>query len=325
MARDLKLVVIGAGWIVPFHLDALDRLGRTALVGVASARAERAAAVAEPRGAVASADPIRLLEELRPDVAYVCVPPVAAVALGEALVERGIPFLIEKPLAALDAEGPVRLERAIAERHLVVGVGYHLRGLDGIAELRRQIGERQIEFVAARWLDGTPDAAWWRRVDQGGGQVIEQATHLYDIARHLVGEAEVLGARSVRADEPADDGADVADATVALLRFDGGAIGTFSNSRRHPGATVDIEFAGPGVHAVIARVADGPGGWEIRIRDETGARTIGPGRDPYEAQAEAFLDAVEAGDPTAVLSTYADALGTDRLTRAVVAATGERG
>jgi hypothetical protein len=50
-----------------------------------------------------------------------------------------------------------------------------------------------------------------------------------------------------------------------------------------------------------------------------------PGRDPYEVQAEAFLDAVDAGDPGRVLSSYADALATDRLTRAVVAATGRGG
>ena len=50
-----------------------------------------------------------------------------------------------------------------------------------------------------------------------------------------------------------------------------------------------------------------------------------PGRDPYEIQAETFLDAVVTGDPSAVASTYADALLTDRLTRAVVAATGGRG
>ena len=48
-------------------------------------------------------------------------------------------------------------------------------------------------------------------------------------------------------------------------------------------------------------------------------------RDPYEIQAAAFLDAVEARDPGRVLSTYADALRTDRLTRAVVAATGAGG
>ena len=48
-------------------------------------------------------------------------------------------------------------------------------------------------------------------------------------------------------------------------------------------------------------------------------------RDPYEVQAEAFLDAVESGDPSRVLATYRDALATDRLTRSVVAASGTPG
>ena len=47
--------------------------------------------------------------------------------------------------------------------------------------------------------------------------------------------------------------------------------------------------------------------------------------DPYEKQAASFLDAVEWADPGGVLSSYEDALGTDRLTRAVVAATGAPG
>ncbi len=48
-------------------------------------------------------------------------------------------------------------------------------------------------------------------------------------------------------------------------------------------------------------------------------------RDPYEVESEAFLDAVETGDPDRVLSTYRDALATDRLTRSVVAAAGVAG
>ena len=59
------------------------------------------------------------------------------------------------------------------------------------------------------------------------------------------------------------------------------------------------------------------GGGDVRTRRNE--------RDPYERQAEAFLHAVEAGDRSMALSTYDDALRTDRLTRAVVAATGRPG
>jgi myo-inositol 2-dehydrogenase / D-chiro-inositol 1-dehydrogenase len=326
MARTqrLRLVIIGAGWIVPYHVSALERLGRTTIVGVASARRERALQVAEPLGAVASDDGLALVDELRPDAAYVCVPPHRSAAIGEGLVERAIPFLTEKPLAATVAEEPARLAAAIAARGLVVAVGYHLRGLDGLDELREVLARNPALLVTGRWLDSTPGPAWWRRLDEGGGQVVEQATHLFDLGRLLVGEAEVVAAASSRG-LAVDDGADVADGTAALLRYDSGTIGSFVNSRRAPVPTVDLAIAADGVRATVRRKESGPGGWEIEIVDERGSRILGAGRDPYEAQAERFLNAVEAGDPSRVLSSYEDALRTDRLTRAVVAATGASG
>src|SRR5215212_7171654 len=312
----LRLVIIGAGWIVPYHVAALERLGRTAIVGVASARRERALQVAERLGAVASDDGLALVDDLRPDAAYVCVPPHHGVAVGEGLVERGIPFLTEKPLASTAAGEPARLAAAIEARGLVVAVGYHLRGLDGLDELRDLLAASPALLVTGKWLDSTPGPAWWRRLDEGGGQVVEQATHLYDLGRLLVGEAEVVAAASSRG-LAADDGGNVADGTAALLRYDSGAIGSFVNSRRAPVPTVDLAIAADGVRAMVRRNDAGPGGWEIEIFDERGARILGAGRDPYEVQAERFLDAVEAGDPSGVLSTYEDALKTDRLTRAV--------
>ena len=54
-------------------------------------------------------------------------------------------------------------------------------------------------------------------------------------------------------------------------------------------------------------------------------RRLTNGTNPFVAQDAAFLDAVRTGDPARVFSSYADALKTDRLTRAVVAATGVGG
>jgi myo-inositol 2-dehydrogenase/D-chiro-inositol 1-dehydrogenase len=321
----LRLAHVGAGWITTFHLDALDRLGRTELVGVASARLERAAAIASPRG-VPSFDHVeRLLDTVRPDVAYVAVPPWASVAIGEALVERGIPFLTEKPLAATDDDGPARLAAAIERRGLVVAVGYHLRALEAMPEVRRRLAAAPVQLVDAWWLDSTPGPAWWRVEATGGGQVVEQATHLYDLARVLVGEASVVGATSVREEPVVPEGADVVDATASLLRFDSGAIGSFVNSRRLSSATIGIELASAGLLTAIRKVAGDQRTWEVSFVEGPEVTTIAAGRDPYEIQAEAFLDAVEANDPSGVLCTYADALRTYRLTRAVVAATARPG
>jgi myo-inositol 2-dehydrogenase / D-chiro-inositol 1-dehydrogenase len=326
MARDLlRIGLIGAGWIMPMHLAAFDRLGRTRIAGVASARLEKAQAIAGLRQATAYDDIERMLDEQRPDAVYIAVPPSVAVAACEAVVARGIPFLVEKPLAATDADGPPRVAEAAAARRLVAAVGYHLRALEQLPEVRDQLARDPAILVTAHWQDGTPAPAWWLREAVGGGQVVEQATHLYDLARLLVGEAEVVGATSTRSDPVVPDGADVADATAAIVRFESGAVGTFANTRRQATHTVQISFTSDGPRITIRRTTPLPGDWEVTFEDGQSIRTLPPGRDPYERQAEAFLDAVEAGDPGAVLSSYGDAVRTDRLTRAVVAATGRGG
>jgi myo-inositol 2-dehydrogenase/D-chiro-inositol 1-dehydrogenase len=323
--EGLRLGLIGAGWISGIHLEALDRLGRTRLVGVASSREDSARAAADPRGATAYTDVDRMLDEQRPDVAYVCVPPVAAVAVLERLVERGIPFLAEKPLAATDADGPARIAAGVADRGLVAAVGYHLRGLEALVEVRERLATNPAHLFIARWLVSTPPPAWWHREASGGGQVVEQATHFYDLARLLVGEATVVGAVSTREEPVVPAGADVVDATAAVLRFDTGAVGSFTNTRRIGSAVIEVEIAAPDLLITVRKVGEDQRAWDVVVDDGRAARTISPGRDPYEAQAAAFLDAVQAGDPTRVLSSYADALKTDRLTRAVVAATGRAG
>lgn len=318
----LRLGLIGAGWITPMHLDALDRLGRTTLVGVASARLASAEATAAPRGAKAYDEVERMLDETRPEIVYVAVPPNVSIATCEAVVERGIPFLVEKPLAAMDADGPPRIAEAIARKGLVVTVGYHLRSLEQLPEVQARLAANPARLVTGRWTDATPAPAWWLRSAVGGGQVIEQITHLYDLSRHLVGEATVVGAAAIREEPMTPPGADVADATAAVLRFDSGAVGAFVNTRRQSTHVVDLSFTSDGSLTIIRRTSPLPHIWEVEFRDGDGSVVLPPGRDPYEIQAERFLDAVVAGDPTAVPAPYADAVRSDRLTRAVVAATG---
>ncbi len=322
----VRVGLVGGGWISRYHLEALERLGRTELVGVVAGRRTTSDAVAGRWGGRAYDDVDAMVAGERPDAVWVAVPPHRSVAIGERLVAARVPFLTEKPLAAADADGPARLADAIAAAGLVVGVGYHLRALDIMAEVRRRLASAPAQLVVARWLDSTPGPAWWGRVDEGGGQVIEQATHLYDLARWLVGEAVVVGAASTRDPAASPPTVDVADSSAAVLRFANGAIGSFANTRRLATAVIEVELISDGLLTRLTKRPErGQGDWHASFDDGTAIHAIAAETDPYELQAAAFLDAVEADDPSAVLSTYADALQTDRLTRAVVAATGRPG
>ncbi len=322
----IRLGLVGGGWISRLHLEALERLGRTELVGVVAGSRATAEAVTGRFGGTAYDTLDRLLDAGRPDCLYVAVPPHRAVEVGQRLASRRFPFLTEKPLAAEDADGPRRLAEEIARARLVVAVGYHLRALDIMAEVRDRLTAAPPSIVVARWLDATPSPQWWGRAAEGGGQVIEQATHLYDLARWLMGEAVVVGAASSRDGAASPAGIDVADSTAAVLKFEGGGVGSFANSRRLASAVIEVEFVSDGLLTRLTKRPDrGQGDWHATFDNGTVIHAIRAERDPYEIQAAAFLDAVEAGNPALVLSTYADALRTDRLTRAVVAATGARG
>jgi len=322
----VRLGLVGGGWISRLHLEALERLGRTKLVGVVSRTAETGDAVTARWGGTRYDDLDTMLAKGKPEVVYVAVPPYRAVAIGERLVQAGIPFLTEKPLAASDAAGPARLAAAIAKSGLIVGVGYHLRALDILTEVREWLDGSPPQLVVARWLDATPGPAWWSRAEQGGGQVIEQATHLYDLARYLVGEATVVGAASTMDVLISRRGSNVVDSTAAVLRFASGGIGSFANTRRLASARIEIEFVSEGfITTLTKRPERGQGDWHAEYDDGTAIRSIRTGTDPYERQASAFLDAVKSNDASRLLSSYADALKTDRLTRAVVAATGAGG
>ncbi len=119
---------------------------------------------------------------------------------------------------------------------------------------------------------------------------------------------------------------DVADSSAAVLRFASGAVGSFANTHRISTAVIEVEIVSDGLLTKLSKHPDrGQGDWHASFDDGTVIRAITSECDPYEKQAAAFLDAVEWADPDGVLSSYEDALRTDRLTRAVVAATGQPG
>ena len=91
----VRLGLVGGGWISRLHLEALERLGRTKLIGVVSRTAETGDAVTSRWGGTRYDDLDTMLAKAKPEVVYVAVPPYRAVAIGERLVEAGIPFLTE--------------------------------------------------------------------------------------------------------------------------------------------------------------------------------------------------------------------------------------
>ena len=303
----LRVAMIGAGGFAARHLEVLARAADVEVAAHAARRLDAAQVQAARYGGRAYDDVAALLDAERVDAAWVCVAPAGHGATERALIERGVPFFVEKPLSS-DRATAEAIGHRVAASGLITAVGYHWRALDAIPELRAHLAEGPpVAFLAGTWLTSTPAPAWWHRQATSGGQMVEQATHLLDLARHLVGEARVLHAVADRPPRPAHPDLDVASVSTAALRFASGALGAVTATcLLGASARVELQLMREGELITVTQTSvtydDGRTRREVRV--------IG---DPVAAEDRAFLAAVRAVDPTRVVCAYADALATHRL------------
>ena len=305
-----RIAIIGSGWAAQTHATALRDQPDVVVVGVASRSAERAGNLARRAGARAWTDYRRMLDAGGIDAVITCLPPSERGEPELAVIDRGLHLLVEKPLG-LDREMPELIGRRIREAAVIVAVGYQWRYLDLVDRARELLAGRPPQLVLGTWLGSTPSADWWVRQVGSGGQVLEQATHILDLMRYLVGECEVISAQAADAPDHERGAADISDVSTTLLRFESGAIGTLATSRLL-GAThrVGLECFSTGqsltLDIVPHRLVVG------RATETTEILTADDLAATYRAQDRAFVDAVR-GAPVAVRSTWEDALRTHEL------------
>jgi predicted dehydrogenase len=223
--RAVRIAVLGAGLIGREHVQLLVAHRHAELAAVADV-SSAAAAVAADHAVPLFTDYERMLDEIAPDGAIVALPNELHLAAGLACVERGIPALVEKPVAHTFAATTELAARA-EEAGVPIMVGHHRRHSPDMREARRAIRDGELgEIVAVSGLcligkhDGYFDAEWRRR--EGGGPLLINAIHDVDCFRFLCGEIETVQAlASSRA-----RGFDVADTVAVTMRFESGALGT---------------------------------------------------------------------------------------------------
>jgi myo-inositol 2-dehydrogenase/D-chiro-inositol 1-dehydrogenase len=304
-----RIALIGGGGVARRHATVLAGFGDVAIVGVVDVVPEAAATVAQETGAVPFDDVEAMLDATAPDAVYVCVPPFAHGPPERMLVERSIPFFVEKPLSAGLAVAE-EVAAAVARRGLLTATGYHWRYRDGVARARELLGETPPRLAIGTWLDTVPPVAWWTRRERSGGQVVEQATHLLDTMLDLVGAVEEVYAVASFAPRAPFPDADVDDVTAATLRFAGGPIGALAATSllpaRHRAA---VELLCDGRRLLLSETA-------LVLQD---GETVELAEDPWLAKRRidrAFVDAVQGrGDD--VRAPYATALTTHRVACAI--------
>jgi predicted dehydrogenase len=310
MTADLRLGMIGAGWIAERHLQSLAELQGACVAAVTDLDRGRAEHIAATVGAAVHDDWRAMLDREQLDAVMVLTPPLAHREPLEAAVERGLPVYLEKPVARTHEDSRAIVD-AVRGAGAIVAVGYQYRALAFLPDLSAAAAADPLGLLASYSVGATAGRPWFVQQAQSGGQVLERASHHIDLQRAIAGEVDWVQAAGSKVDLAGDQrppGADIDDVITLLLGFRSGALGTVLVAWTQPSLpsryTLDLVSSRASV-----RVELDPGFSATGVRDGADV-SLHSDAPPIQRGLERFLDAVRAGDPGLVACDVEAAAGT---------------
>lgn len=232
-SRVLRLGFVGAGAVNfggsgPWdHASRLEKIPLLEVVAIADVDTEKAKRALETRKRGARGDmyehcqiyatSAEMLEKEQLDAVFIGIPPnchgslVRGLDIDLACVSAGIHTFIEKPVSVTPPEifkGYAESMKAEQARTgAIVAVGYMFRYHEAVEKIRSYLAGRTVMSYRASYncaYSHSDHPFWWNK-KSSGGPIIEQATHLFDLARYLCGEPNIgtIAALAVEASEPA--------------------------------------------------------------------------------------------------------------------------
>jgi predicted dehydrogenase len=225
----IAVAVIGAGAIGRAHIETICRSQVCTLAGIAELGAHGKEAAGR-LGVPWCVDHSELLDRLKPDAAIIATPNATHRDVALACIGRGIPAIVEKPIAST-IEDAAAIAEASEKSGVPILVGHHRRHNPVIRQARGIIRDGtlgRLTNASVLYTFYKPpeyfDLAWRRH--PGGGPILINLIHEIDLIRHLCGEIATVQALTSNATR----GFEVEDTAAVLLRLVGGALVTLSLS-----------------------------------------------------------------------------------------------
>jgi predicted dehydrogenase len=313
----LRLGLIGTGVAARLlYLPAFSRMGRKLQVVACTNRTrKKAVKYAELAGipkVVDSAEELMALPEV--DAVMISLPIDLQPALVKQALALGKPVISEKPVAPSVADGK-RLLKAVAKYKTPWLVGENFAFMPAIARVAQwiesgRLGEpRLLEAYQMTWMDKKNpyfNTAWRQNPQHIGGFVSDGGVHLAHAMRRMLGAPTAIKNLTAQFDPALPP----LDTVVAALRFESGALGTWTTC-------FSAHYQGPMLR-VYGSKATAELGWDsATLRTAGGKETVFKTKvDSFEAQFSHFCDVVQNG--AALAYTPADALQDLEIIQALV-------
>jgi len=214
-SKELKAVVIGAGWAGEGHTKALQHYG-VDVVAICARKADVVQKVASKLGIPeASTDWQKSLLEIKPDIVALTTPAILRTEVIELAAQLGCHLLCEKPLAttAEEAEHLYTIVKQAGIKHAFAATHLYDPSVAWVNQLLTSqiIGElKEIDVAFSRWSRSRSTEKlkpwnWMNSLAHGGGSLNNGLTHLLGMLERMTGRkiiSAVGEARVVRRKAP---------------------------------------------------------------------------------------------------------------------------
>ena len=310
MSEKIKVALVGSGWGGIKHLDAYKKTERADIAGICTLD-DKKEELEKNYSCPVFKDFTEMLDRVKPDTVCLCLPPHTHGDFEYTLIERGIPFFVEKPLAN-NLDLALDIASKIESAGIMTMVGYMYRYRESIVRAKDILKDQKISLACGGWICKAPAShAWLTRKDRSGGQLVEQSTHIVDLLRYFFGEFTEQKAVYTTGFREESETYKADDASCFTLKTESGTVATVLSSWTS-GAhkRIFLDLLGP---EIALRFSE----WDfnLTITHADGAEeTVKNEKNPFEIEADIWSRAVSEKNPGLILSDYADALKTLKIT-----------
>ncbi|HCN82563.1 MAG TPA: oxidoreductase [Sphingobacteriaceae bacterium] len=188
----VKVALIGAGKMGLSHLSILGAHPEVEIVGVCDTSKLVTDVLSKYSGFECFSDYLQMIRKAKPEAVFVAVPTRFHTSVIKPLIAEGIHVFSEKPFG-LNPEESAPLVTLAKQHHVVNQVGYHNRFVGTFQEVKKLVESNSIgdiyHFQAEAYgpvVLKRKSETWRSDPKEGGGCLMDYASHVVDLVNYLV-------------------------------------------------------------------------------------------------------------------------------------------
>lgn len=319
LSKTLRIGIIGAG-AQAIRLTKQAKDAGAEIVAVHDINLDAAQSFANIYNARLSTTNLDEFFDVSMDGLLISTIPTVRIEPIERACSKKIHLLIEKPPAYNLKEGRVCLD-FISKAGVISSVGFQSRYDPRYEKLKNIISGHEIHLARTKILlpfyPPKTDTPWGLKKEISAGPYSDQAIHLIDCVRFLLGNPKPIRAASIGAKNMVRyrKDLDAENALQLIYELDNGVFGSHTNHCGHGGVKFDLELIGPNLRInanatekIIEGVINGK-----KIEEDFPAQNS-MGLDKMCA----WLKSIETLDRKYILSDFGESLNTQALIDAAI-------